>query len=260
MSYYTFIACSREIRCGEYRTPPKAIYPSYTDYKNSEDYRFHEALDPKEFRCSVIDKRPFAPERAFGSVYVYNLSRKEKCLCIDPFPGEAERLGAAAFISSLFTLPYLYALSGYNLSIIDFICAELTRKDRIEVLTLFLGHGEIPKEPVKHTVDLQDYAANRQTESKTIKTCPTLPDSCFVEYIPPLIPLPNPDFAYFDPGERICIIHGSIRGEDWDTKKLRQQKIPLRQHDFFMRSALQRRAKIQSPELSGTHADNTNLG
>ena len=248
MSYYTFIACSRELRCGEYRTPPKAIYPSYTDYKDSEDYRFHEALDPREYRYSVIDKRPFAPEKAFGSVYVYDLSRKEKCLRIDPFPGEAERLGAADFISSLFTLPYIYEVSGYNLSLRDFICASLSRKDRLEALTLFLGHGELPSKPVKHAVDLQVYADGNQAETEISRSCRRPPDSMFTEYIPPCAPLPDPDFAYFDPSDRVCIIHGSMRGEDWDTKKLRQQKIPLRQHDFFIQSALKRRQKLQQPE------------
>ena len=234
MSHYSFIACSRELRCGEYRTPPKSIYSSYTDYKNSEDYRIHSSLDPAEYPLSVIGMRPFAPENAFGSVYVYAPYQAEKCLSIDPFPGEAERLGAADFISSLFSLPHLYEVSAYNLSFLDFICTALSREDRLEQLTLFLGHGETPVKPIKHTVDLQAYAEGRQTEHEIIQSCRTPPGSRFVEYIPPRTPPADPDFAYYDPSERICTIHGSMRGEDWDTKKLRRQKIPLRQHDFFM--------------------------
>lgn len=92
MSYFTFMACSREMPTGFFGHEPKAVYDSYLEYKSSPDY---VPLSPK--LAAVLERRDPGHERKKekiqGKVAVYAKYNDHESVSVHPFSVHTGRHG-----------------------------------------------------------------------------------------------------------------------------------------------------------------------
>ena len=212
MSYFCFMACSRELELGGYGLLPKTVYASYTEYMNSKDYH------PRSFYPRIRDRLA-----AVGTVSVYeSLREMSDGIYLRPFPEPSKWDDELKFIASQFSLPYLYAISDYNL---DYMCKFLNPDDQIEYLSIFLGHGKPLAKPVVATIDLQDYVDGKLSEADIEEICYTPPDNNFVRFIPPQEPQVHLPIVRRDNPDNICSVCGNFDSEAWNYSKLHEQGL-----------------------------------
>jgi len=223
MSYFDFFATSHEIPCGEFLTPPARIYPSYAAYMKSEDYRIHQSLTGSDVKPCFMEKGPDTPEKAVGSVHVY--TGHKQYMCIKSLDNTSLKPEEEEFIRAQFTQPYQYACTGYYSNIFSHVSQFLNPRDKLEVLTIFLGHGSPLTKPKKFTIDLQDYADGHITLKELYKSVYVRPKNRIVDYIMPRTPLPASELSTTDTSNLICTIFPYVRGEAWDFVKLKAQGL-----------------------------------
>ena len=129
MSYFTFMACTREMPTGFFGHEPKAVYDSYLEYKSSPDY---VPLSPK--LATELERRDPGHERKKekiqGKVAVYAKNSDHELMSVYPFSvrvdhhgvpdpdnpgeyciGEYNRTNEEVLMRH-FTLPFLYTIEG----------------------------------------------------------------------------------------------------------------------------------------------------
>jgi hypothetical protein len=171
MSYFTFMACGREMPTGLFGHEPKAVYDSYLEYKNSPDY-----VPPPSWFTAEIERRDPGYERkqekVQGKIAVYATHKDHELLSVHPFtvridrhsvpdpdnPGkyiaeECNRTSAEVLMRH-FTLPFLYDIEG---SIEKYLSMYLRPGERAEVYTCWAGEEALPREKEDATVDLEEF-------------------------------------------------------------------------------------------------------
>lgn len=226
MSYYHFMACSRELRCGDYIRPPKAIYPSYVDYMRSEDYHINLRLPDSAMRLSGRRMGglhfPTDPSKAVGSVYVYEKSTNERPAFLRPFPNPDEwTQEVRSFIAAQFTLPYMYTDAFGPKE----VCQFLQPGDQVEVLSIFLGHDAPLEKPVPCTIDLQPFVDGTMSLRDLCDPIAPPPANNLIRYIPPRTPCKQKWYIIHDTSDCICRVYGDVRDEMWEFHKLRDQNL-----------------------------------
>lgn len=216
MSYFGFMACSRELECGDYIRPPKAIYPSYVDYMNSEDYQINLCLPDRRY-CAPTD-----PTKAIGSVHVYEKHYREIFTRLRPFPNPNEWTEEIrSFIADQFTLPYLYSDAFGSKE----VCQFLQPGDQVEILDIFLGHDEPLVKPVSCTIDLQPFAEGKMTLNEVYAPIAKPPANNLIRYIPPRTPCGEQRYIIHDISDRICTVFCDLHEEHWNPRMLRDQHL-----------------------------------
>ena len=220
MSYFYYLACSRELTAGTYALPPKTIYPSYAAFMDSEDYRLHE----QAFRSSELLNKDAGKlcdlRRAVGKVHVFQRLRDSRCVEIYPFPAACQRTQEEESIAAWFSLPYLYQVDEFAP---DLLCKYLRPDDRVEFLSVFLGHEEPIRKPVVGTTDLQDYADGRLDRWEMFKMISTPPDNNLTCILPPSTQQTKFDIRFTDFSEVFCTVFLDSAEVYWNWESLRLQ-------------------------------------
>ena len=171
MSYFTFMACTREMPTGFFGHEPKAVYDSYLEYKSSPDY---VPLSPK--LAAELERRDPGHERKKekiqGKVAVYAKNSDHELMSVYPFSirvdhhgvpdpdnpgeyciGEYNRTNEEVLMRH-FTLPFLYTIEG---SIEKYLSMYLRPGERAEVYTCWAGEETFPMDKDDAIVDLEEF-------------------------------------------------------------------------------------------------------
>lgn len=210
MSYFCFMACSRRLELDHCNKRFLTVYPSYAEYMRSENYRFRKYRAFNE------------PLNAKGPVYFYSKMCEAPEPPMFPFPPLSSCNEEYRSVAVLFSQPYLYRLYDCDP---EYLCRHLLPGDKLEYLSIFLGHDEPMRQPVVGTIDLQDYLEFRQSDKDISQKICTPPENNLTHFIPARYP---GDYPYPYPSgdsDAVCVIFGDTASEWWDTEKLRSQSL-----------------------------------
>lgn len=222
MSYYSFVACNRPLMPGEYGVRPDRIYSSYAEYMASPDYRSRSMggeMASYRLERSVLPGKIYFYEQRMPMRNTWMELREFPVLCnwIDEYRTKEEH----DFIRKQFSLRYIY----WGNCQPDFICKYLRPNDRLESLSIFLGHGEPLVEPIRKIIDLQDYADGLQNFDTLWNDIPSPPANTLITYVPPQITRTQYAIESINLNEAVCVIYGNMDIESWNTRKLRKMGL-----------------------------------
>ncbi len=175
MSYFSFMACGREMPTGLFGHEPKAVYDSYLEYKNSPDY-----VPPPSWFTAEIERRDPGHERKKekiqDKVAVYAAIRDHEGVTVDPFyvrvdvhqlpdpdnPGkyiiEEYNRTSEEVLMRHFSQPFLYIVgSGSESTLAKYLSMYLRPGERAEVYTCWAGEETLPREKEDAIVDLEEF-------------------------------------------------------------------------------------------------------
>ena len=184
MSYITYLACSRELPCGHFGTPPKAIYESYADYCASEDYFIphgHKGPIP----AFEIERRKERYCRAKGEVVVYERPEDIRHFLIEPLPEHFrfdENDIELKRVKSHFTLPFIYVIYDCPL---DYLCKYLKPSDQVQYMSTWNNEEAPPRRNPDLFIDLQDYVDGKLSTEQIYDRMRQFEGNTFVHYTPP---------------------------------------------------------------------------
>ena len=222
MSYYYYVACSRELNTGDYFMPPKSVYPSYAAYMDSEDFQIFESKRTGIGQYKANHELSFDPRIVHGTVHVFESLRDSRCVSIYPFPSPSKRSEEENFIAGQFTLPYLYEISEFPE---DLLCKYLQADDQLEFLCIFLSHDNPPDAPVINTLNLQDYVDGKLDFCNIREVISTPPANNLTRILPPSQPQTQFRIEPVDFLKVICTIYLSNADVFWNQKELRKQGL-----------------------------------
>ena len=190
MSYIDYLACNRELPTGLFGLPPKAVYNSYTAYRNSFDFIVPRNVAtgmPMDMKSEERKKL----ERLKGKVVVYEAARDARGLSLEPYSPVVTHRGDDVFEPSLktmakhFTLPFLYNLvADSEDTLTEYLCKYLAPGDRAEVYSCWAGEEAQKRKGEDRIVDLEDVVRRRYAPDLTQVS----PGSVFTRYLAPGAP------------------------------------------------------------------------
>ena len=222
MSYSYFMASSRELQTGSYALSPAAVYPSFAAFMESEDYRLNERVRRAVELLRPDSGKPCDLRKAVGQVQVFQRLRDSRCVDIYPFPDGSERTPEEESIAAWFTLPYLYQTDEFAA---DLLCKYLRPDDRLEFLSVFLGHDEPLRQPVAGVIDLQDFAVGKLSLWDATNIVSTPPDNNLTRVLPPRAPQTHFEIRFTDFSKIICTVFLDSAEVYWNRKQLRLQGL-----------------------------------
>lgn len=222
MSYFYYMACSQALETGLYAHPPTRIYPSYSTFMESLDYRLFEQKQASFKHLKPNPDKPENPRKADGQVHVFEHFRDNYCLEIYPFAPTSERDSELEFVAAQFTLPHLYQIDYFDP---NFFCKYLYPDDRLVFLCVFLGHGDPLQPPVTGTFDLQDYVDGKLCMEDIYEIISTPPDNTLTHVLPPRTPQTHLKIVPADFSDVICTVCLDNADEAWNRRKLRGQGL-----------------------------------
>ena len=228
MSYFDYLACSRELPTGLFGQPPKAIYNSYMDYKNSSDFvvpRNPFTNEPEDMNSESQKEL----EQIKGNVVVYETFSDFHSMSLEPYEPIVTRRGSDIFETSMdvmakhFTLPYLYNLDmGSEKMLSDYLCKYLQPGDQAEVYTCWAGEEEETFKGQIQIVDLQEVVQGRNLSDLLQPT----QGNAFTRYLAPSTPQLQNIIAPVKPVDHIM----EVVKEDGDVCIILQK---AREQGFF---------------------------
>ncbi len=190
MSYFDYLACSRELPTGLFGVPPKAIYNSYMAYRNSID--FVAPRNPMTNQLTDMNsEHQKKTEQLKGKVIVYETVSDTQGVRLEPYEPIITHRGGEVFetgrkvMAKHFMLPHLYNLYvSSEKTLMEFLCKYLQPGDQAEVYTCWAGEEKRKYKGEVQIIDLEDVVQGRGLSGQMQSS----QGSAFTRYLAPSVP------------------------------------------------------------------------